>query len=296
MKKVLGILYACLFSVFLLGCTGDNIETDLVANAYDQGYEDGQEEINIDPNEIIEDYGLDNIFNEHYGDFIEYLYSSDNFDEVAIESIYNGSLGDRITPIQILLEDMEPQDRSSVMSIISKYYTNEIYGECIGDISTHKVHLSEGKCFDSIKCKDMVFYIQSKEELLNNTNNLGDFQICEECMNDRKAAQFSGKSSNVVTNVESINQTEEDERLNKADSDLSTEKSNSTDKNEEIQKVAPDVANTIGNTDIIVHITDTGSKYHNAGCQYLKSSDIEVTLQDAKSRGLTPCSKCNPPQ
>lgn len=45
-----------------------------------------------------------------------------------------------------------------------------------------------------------------------------------------------------------------------------------------------------------LHITNSGSKYHSAGCQYLKKSDIEVTLDDAKARGLTPCSKCRPPQ
>lgn len=44
-----------------------------------------------------------------------------------------------------------------------------------------------------------------------------------------------------------------------------------------------------------VHITNTGSKYHNAGCRTLKS-DIEVTLEDAKARGLEPCKICNPPQ
>ena len=49
-------------------------------------------------------------------------------------------------------------------------------------------------------------------------------------------------------------------------------------------------------SEIQVHITETGSKYHSAGCQYLRSSDIIVTLDDAKARGLTPCSKCNPPQ
>lgn len=48
--------------------------------------------------------------------------------------------------------------------------------------------------------------------------------------------------------------------------------------------------------EIIVHITNTGSKYHSSGCQYLRKSDIETTLKDAKSRGLTPCSKCNPPK
>lgn len=45
----------------------------------------------------------------------------------------------------------------------------------------------------------------------------------------------------------------------------------------------------------IVHITDTGSKYHNAGCRTLKS-DHEVTLEKAKSMGLEPCKVCNPPK
>lgn len=60
-------------------------------------------------------------------------------------------------------------------------------------------------------------------------------------------------------------------------------------------------ADTSGSTNsdsssIMVHITDTGSKYHSAGCSYLKKSDHEVTLSEAKSMGLTPCSRCNPPQ
>ena len=45
-----------------------------------------------------------------------------------------------------------------------------------------------------------------------------------------------------------------------------------------------------------VHITDTGEKYHRAGCRYLKSSDHTITLTEAKARGYTPCSVCNPPQ
>ena len=53
-------------------------------------------------------------------------------------------------------------------------------------------------------------------------------------------------------------------------------------------------AQTESNT-VMVHITETGEKYHNAGCRYLKS-DIEVSLEQAKSSGLTPCSVCNPPQ
>lgn len=45
-----------------------------------------------------------------------------------------------------------------------------------------------------------------------------------------------------------------------------------------------------------VHITNTGEKYHAAGCPYLKDSDIEIPLSEAKERGYTPCSRCNPPQ
>ena len=48
-------------------------------------------------------------------------------------------------------------------------------------------------------------------------------------------------------------------------------------------------------TTYTVHITKTGSKYHSAGCSYLKKSDISINIQDAINRGYTPCSRCNPP-
>ena len=49
------------------------------------------------------------------------------------------------------------------------------------------------------------------------------------------------------------------------------------------------------NNTATVYRTKTGSKYHSAGCSYLKSS-IQTTVSEAKSMGLTPCSRCNPPQ
>ena len=48
-------------------------------------------------------------------------------------------------------------------------------------------------------------------------------------------------------------------------------------------------------TGVTVHITETGSKYHSAGCQYLSKSDIEVSLSEAKAMVLEACSRCNPP-
>lgn len=44
-----------------------------------------------------------------------------------------------------------------------------------------------------------------------------------------------------------------------------------------------------------VYRTKTGKKYHSSGCSYLKSA-IQTTVSEAKSMGLTPCSRCNPPQ
>ena len=45
-----------------------------------------------------------------------------------------------------------------------------------------------------------------------------------------------------------------------------------------------------------VYITGTGKKYHSAGCRYLKKSSTPISLKDAKARGYTPCSVCNPPR
>ena len=51
-----------------------------------------------------------------------------------------------------------------------------------------------------------------------------------------------------------------------------------------------------GDSDVMVHITRTGHKYHSGGCRYLRQSDYVVTLREAKERGLGPCSVCDPPE
>lgn len=43
-----------------------------------------------------------------------------------------------------------------------------------------------------------------------------------------------------------------------------------------------------------VYTTKTGTKYHKSTCSYLKTSNIKISLKDAKAKGLTPCSRCNP--
>lgn len=43
-----------------------------------------------------------------------------------------------------------------------------------------------------------------------------------------------------------------------------------------------------------VYVTDTGTKYHRAGCQYLKKSQHPMSKSSAQAQGYTPCSRCNP--
>lgn len=54
----------------------------------------------------------------------------------------------------------------------------------------------------------------------------------------------------------------------------------------------PAQAATAGQT---VFKTNSGKKYHAAGCRYLLSSQIPLDLAAAVGMGLTPCSACNPP-
>ena len=51
-----------------------------------------------------------------------------------------------------------------------------------------------------------------------------------------------------------------------------------------------------GGSGTTVYITRTGEKYHRSGCQYLSQSKIAISLADAKARGYTPCSVCDPPR
>ncbi len=48
--------------------------------------------------------------------------------------------------------------------------------------------------------------------------------------------------------------------------------------------------------DVTVYITNTGHRYHRAGCRYLRRSCIKTTMSKAKKMGLTPCKVCQPPE
>lgn len=47
----------------------------------------------------------------------------------------------------------------------------------------------------------------------------------------------------------------------------------------------------VAETSETVYVTDTGSKYHRDGCQYLHSSKNPISLEEAE-KNYSPCSKC----
>lgn len=47
---------------------------------------------------------------------------------------------------------------------------------------------------------------------------------------------------------------------------------------------------------VTVYVTNSGSKYHRAGCSYLNQSANAMSLCDAKAKGYGPCSRCDPPE
>ncbi|MBL8880044.1 MAG: thermonuclease family protein [Phycisphaerales bacterium] len=55
-------------------------------------------------------------------------------------------------------------------------------------------------------------------------------------------------------------------------------------------------ANPTSDGAVMVWITKTGKKYHREECEHLKNSKTQVSLEDAKAKGLEPCQSCEAPR
>lgn len=60
---------------------------------------------------------------------------------------------------------------------------------------------------------------------------------------------------------------------------------------------APDASSfpSGGEENVIVYITKTGTRYHQAGCRYLPEETPSLTLAEAVEKGYSPCRVCQPP-
>lgn len=113
------------------------------------------------------------------------------------------------------------------------------------------------------------------------------------------------KGETIVDDFDNVNSDEANAKTDKKSSDSSSSvaatsnsvaSNSTTEQDSAVVEQVEEVVASSDETGVEVHITNTGKKYHSAGCQYLRKSDIITTLDKAKAKGLGPCSKCSPPQ
>lgn len=110
----------------------------------------------------------------------------------------------------------------------------------------------------------------------------------------------SSDGTTITWNVgESTSMKAGDRRTEDTDEDSEPENQTAESQNPQEGELSQDGQNPAEGTEdgeTLVHVTESGSKYHRAGCQYLNDSDREITLAETRNQGLEPCKKCNPPQ
>lgn len=113
---------------------------------------------------------------------------------------------------------------------------------------------------------------------LNNTSESTSSNVSNEEVENTANTQQQATTQQQVTTQQ---QTQQQQPIQ---NEASTESSSSVtlDKNQ--------------NKDVTVYVTNTGKKYHAAGCRYLSKSQIPISLKEAQNGGYEPCSVCNPPR
>lgn len=109
-----------------------------------------------------------------------------------------------------------------------------------------------------------------------------------------KAMESKDNKSQGTTTPATQTSTSDNKTTSNETSNITTPSGNSNSVQPPVQ-VKPTPAPS-QNKSITVYVTNTGKKYHVAGCRYLSKSQIPISLNDAKADGYDPCSVCNPPQ
>ena len=141
--------------------------------------------------------------------------------------------------------------------------------------------------------------IEEKNTEIQNRNNSINTITEQNKELEEKISNLTNQKSSLeeqVSNLTSQKSSLEAElnALKAASASAVTETASSSTKSTVTKKSIPQTPNVSDSNSYTVYITNSGSKYHRAGCRYLKSSQIEISKSDAISRGYTACSVCNP--
>nr|DAG76566.1 MAG TPA: Fibronectin type 3 domain-containing protein [Caudoviricetes sp.] len=122
-------------------------------------------------------------------------------------------------------------------------------------------------------------------EIYRSTSKNGDFEYYVSC-EDEFYSDYDVKSG--VRYYYKVKAVSEDYKS----SYLSKWRSQKIPKKNTIKKASTSINGTTNYVGQTVYITDTGSKYHSYGCQYLRYSCYSISKSKAKAQGYTACSRC----
>ncbi|MCI8470408.1 MAG: hypothetical protein HFJ35_02790 [Clostridia bacterium] len=118
-----------------------------------------------------------------------------------------------------------------------------------------------------------------QEEKINEINeSIKTLESEKQKLEEEKSA-LEGEKQTLTTQIEELKKT----------SSILTERKNAKVSTSSNTNVTTTAQNT---NSAIVYVTNTGKKYHQSSCSYLKKSKIQISLSEAQSQGYTACSKC----
>lgn len=313
MKRHLKVLSAFLAFTFLAGCSSslsdDQIESIVDCYADDYGW-------------VREDYINDNLkqYIQEYAWDYDY-FSLDDLDEVARDHDYlDYSEAYDIAFYDIMYNLSKEHEYQGIDSLRRVYGDKELYGDYIVDLSNKVIHSTSADCSSDVKSSD-IEKISLKYYCV--TESFRPYTL-HSCVPDELVTAYNSDWSDSNWTSDNPHYPWEDgyEPITDADFeedgdfDVFTPTPSPTPTAAPTPTPSPTPTPTPKPTPTAtpkptpaptpkptpqpvqqqtqsetVYITRTGSRYHRAGCSYLKNS-IPISKSDAIAAGYTPCSKC----
>lgn len=181
-------------------------------------------------------------------------------------------------------------------------YQNEISAKCPNcGQSLKKSDVSDYYLCDNCKIRiqpDDVQEFSTTEQKKKNRGKTGCFKwICIILLIFIGISCLGNLFSSDSKDETQISSTEEATIQTEIETEIQTEESVSSEQTIQTEYIAQTEAPVIETEapEIVVYITDTGSKYHRSSCRHLAKSKYEISLSDAIASGYGPCGTCHPP-
>ncbi len=114
--------------------------------------------------------------------------------------------------------------------------------------------------------------------------------VIEKAEATTKEKQTLTFKNTTTTTTEPVSTTQEQTTENSATTVITTDTSETKPTETETPSTVSEPVQK-ENSDIC-YVTASGTKYHRAGCSYLKKSKTQMSISDAKLSGYSPCSRC----